>query len=363
MIEPAYRDELATLYHGDAMRVLTALPAASIDTMVADPPAGIAFMDQEWDTFRDGQEAYIKWLAGVLAWCRHVLKPGAFALVWALPRMSHWTAVALELAGFEIQPEGFVAHLFGQGLPKSRSLRSIGRPDLGTGVKPAVEVWWLARRPLAERTVARNVRMHGTGALNIERCRVPDESGRWPTNLMLGHAAGCVPVGTRRVATGTAVRRRGVAGGRVYSETRWAHPRGTPDMTYADGDGLETVDAWACVAGCPVAEIDRQSGEAGSRFFYTAKASARERDAGLVSTRNRHPTVKPVDLMRHLVRLVTPPGGVVLDCFAGTGSTLVAAKLEGLRSIGIERDPESVAVAARRLAWANHQPSLLEGAS
>jgi site-specific DNA-methyltransferase (adenine-specific) len=94
-----------------------------------------------------------------------------------------------------------------------------------------------------------------------------------------------------------------------------------------------------------------------------AKASPADRGAGLTHGGNPHPTVKPVALMRRLVRLVTPPGGVVLDCFAGTGTTLVAAKLEGLRSIGIERDAESVAVCARRLAWAAHQMPLLEGTS
>jgi site-specific DNA-methyltransferase (adenine-specific) len=98
-----------------------------------------------------------------------------------------------------------------------------------------------------------------------------------------------------------------------------------------------------------------------SRFFYVAKASAADRSAGLAGDRNRHPTVKPVELMRWLVRLVTPPGGLVLDCFAGSGSTLVAARLEGLRSIGVERDPESVRTCVRRLAWAIHQPSLLDG--
>jgi site-specific DNA-methyltransferase (adenine-specific) len=376
VIEPAYRDELATLYLGNAFKVLRALPAESVDAVVTDPPAGISFMRHQWDTFR-WREAYVDWLAGAMAECWRVLKPGAHALVWAIPGTSHWAADALETAGFEIRPEGFVLHLFGQGLPKSRSLRDIGRPELGTGLKPAVEVWWLARKPLSEPNVARNVQVHGTGALNVDGCRVRnglpeaaphlavvgehrDPAGRWPANLTLSHGPGCVPVGMRRVPTGTAVRRRGVAGGHVYSETRWAHAPGTPDMTYGDGDGLETVEAWECEAGCPVAELDRQSGIAGSRFFYVAKASTADRNAGLVRGRNRHPTVKPVELMRHLVRLVTPPSGLILDCFAGTGSTLVAAKLEGLRAIGVERDPESVAVCVRRLAWATHQPELTE---
>jgi site-specific DNA-methyltransferase (adenine-specific) len=465
-IEPVHRDELAVVYMGDALEVLRALPSASVDAVVTDPPAGISFMSQGWDTFpvrrrraghvladgrarpgiTGGQEhdpraraAFVGWLTAVMAECRRLLKPGGHALVWAIPRTSHWTATAIEDGGFEVRD--VVHHLFGQGFPKSldvgRAIELLAAADdtgitaeageawagLGTALKPAAEHWILARRPLAELNVAANVVALGTGALNIDACRVgprdrteyglrearrtqgvafgepsaasdfDSSAGRWPANLVLSHAEGCRPVGSRRVPSGTAVRHRGVAGGAVYSRTLWRHDPGTPDATYAGADGLETVEAWECVEGCPVAELDRQSGvrEGGhrpvrrgglgyagqgvgtsggsderdvaggaSRFFYVAKASTADRNAGLVGGRNRHPTVKPVELMRWLVRLVTPPGGLVLDCFAGSGSTLVAAKLEGLRSIGVERDPESVDTCARRLAWAVHQPSLLD---
>jgi hypothetical protein len=440
----------ARVVHGDALEVLRTLPGGSVDALVTDPPAGISFMGRDWDTFpvrrrRDGhaladgrerpaftrgqehraqvRDAYVAWLAEIMTECRRVLKPGAHGLVWAIPRTSHWVAWAFDEAGFDVRD--VVHHLFGQGFPKSRSLRDVGRPELGTGLKPAVEDWLLVRAPLSEPSVARNVLRHGTGALHIDAGRVltgadhaancasmvgtdsnghgntcggygaPNAdsfspAGRWPANLVLSHAEGCVPVGTRLVPTGTAVRRRGVVGGRVYSESRWAHAPGTPDLGYADSRGMERAEAWACVEGCPVAELDRQSGTSlsragraragasgdgwgvtrsgaehfdsggASRFFYVAKASVADRNAGLVHGRNRHPTVKPVDLMRHLVRLITPPGGVVLDCFAGSGSTLVAAKLEGFRSIGIERDRESVETCLRRLAWAAHQPPLTE---
>jgi site-specific DNA-methyltransferase (adenine-specific) len=449
VIRPLYRDDLATLVRGDALVVLSALPDRSVDALVTDPPAGIAFMGRDWDTFpvrwragatfADGRarpgliagqehragarDAYVLWLAKVMSEGRRVLKPGAHALVWSIPRTSHWVAAALEEAGFEIRDA--VHHLFGQGFPKSRSLGDVGHPELGTGLKPAVEVWWLARVPMSEANVEANVLRHGTGALSIDACRVPagadhavkcasvvglasnrhantyrgyvaaradsfNAAGRWPANLVLSHAEGCVQVGTRLVPAGTAIRRRGVAGGRVYSEGRWAHPAGTSDMGYADARGIEAMEAWDCVEGCPVAELDRQSGEGlsrvgraraglsgegwgmtaggtehtdaggASRFFYVAKASTADRNAGLVWGRNRHPTVKPVELMRYLVRLVTPPGGLVLDCFAGSGSTLVAAKLEGFRSIGIERDRESVETCVRRLRWAVHQPRLVE---
>jgi hypothetical protein len=446
-MEPAYRDELATVYLGDVLEVLGAMPAGCVDAVVTDPPAGISFMGQAWDTFplrrrppgqafadgrarpgvsrgqehhRGARDAFVAWMTEVMAQCHRLLKPGGHALVWAIPRTSHWTATAIEDAGFEVRD--VVHHLFGQGFPKSLDVGEAGPGwrGWGTALKPAAEHWVLARRPLAEPGVAANLAAHGAGALNIDGCRVataerlsqgsrrpgasfdddayewPGQTGqqhpagRWPANVVLSHAEGCRSMGVRRVPTGTAVRHRGVQGGAVYSRTLWRHEPGTPDMTYAQADGLETVKAWECVEGCPVAELDRQSGDSASRqgrpraaahgdgwgmstsgaehsdaggasrFFYVAKASTADRSAGLTWDRNRHPTVKPVELMRWLVRLVTPPGGLVLDCFAGSGSTLVAAKLEGLRSIGVERDPQWLDVCARRLAWAVHEPSLWE---
>lgn len=456
--EPVYQDELATVYLADALRVLAQLPDAGVEALVTDPPAGIAFMGEGWDTFstrprhrgttfpdaqprpgtthshehRPGaREAFIGWMTAIACECLRVLKPGGHGVVWAIPRTSHWTATALEAAGFEVRD--VIHHLFGQGFPKSRNLS--GEWDgWGTGLKPAAEHWILVRRPLQEPTVEANVLRFRTGALNMDGCRVPgaaggdrdgelsaerryaeepgdfamtpgprggDSRGRWPANLVLTHASGCRPVGTARVPTGTAVRRRGVAGGQVYSRGRWGHKPGTPNATYATEDGLEVVEASECVeGGCPVGELDGQAGmptscanparrgsdkarhvygdlegqtecdpvrgaDSGgaSRFFptfrYEAKAAVAERNRGLtLATRNGHPTVKPLDLMRWLVRLVTPPGGLVLDPFAGSGTTLVAAKLEGFRAIGIERDPEAVDICWRRLAWATHQPAL-----
>jgi DNA methylase len=478
--DAAYRDELATVHLGDTLEVLRELPEASMDALVTDPPAGISFMRKEWDDFRR-RARFAAWMTSRATECLRVLKPGAHGLVWAIPRTSHWTATALEDAGFQVRD--VITHHFGSGFPKSldvskaidraagaeRELLEEGptvrriRPGAdqvrsgtwdrladrpytlsvtapvtdaakrwggwGTGLKPASEHWILVRRPLSEPSIAANVLVHGTGGLNIDGCRAAsglgggrdgepsacrrydqdpgafsmapgrrggDGSGRWPANLVFSHAEGCRPAGTSRVPTGTAVRRAGVVGGQVYSRGRWGHRPGTPDHTYAGADGLEAVEAWDCVDGCPVAQLDRQSGVArdrsgiasarsggiggglfgdgeadcigggfgdtggASRFFYVAKAAAGERSQGLPpGYLNRHPTVKPVELMRWLVRLVTPPGGVVLDPFAGSGTTLVAAKLEGFRSIGIERDAESVEVCRRRLAWATHQPSLL----
>ncbi len=422
---------------GDALDVLRGMPDASADAVVTDPPAGIAFMGREWDRDKGGRAQWIAWLADIMRECLRVLKPGGHALVWALPRTSHWTATAVEDAGFEVRD--VVHHLFGSGFPKSHNVGG-GR---GTALKPAAEHWILARKPLVG-TVAANVTEYGTGAINVDACRVsadgnktfvtrtsddrrdeyrtggavgamvPTALGRWPANVVLSHLPECREVGTRRVATGIAVKRNG----RSEVTPGWGNigvaAPGTPDAGYASPDGTETVPAYECAPGCAVAALDEQSGErrpgwfastasrglgymgaesatdgsparcigdtgGASRFFYVAKAIRAERNAGCDSLperasgvhdddsyrkpgerkanhtapmprSNHHPTVKPLALMRWLVRLVTPPGGVVVDPFNGSGSTGCACVAEGLRYVGIEREAEYVEIARARIA-------------
>lgn len=442
-------DDAWRLICGDCLDPVTGLASladGSVDAMVTDPPAGIGFMGRTWDGNRGGRVQWVAWLASVMREALRVCKPGAHALVWAIPRTSHWTATALEDAGWEVRD--VITHHFGTGFPKSLNAGA-GR---GTALKPASEHWILVRKPLVS-TVAKNVAAHGTGALNVDACRIGtskhvpsspprdrvgqvakgDERGRtmdasgfnpnigrWPANLVLSHSADCEQVGEREVP-GDA-RAGNVEPGETIPTTdaakRWAgwgtlggpRPCGT---LY----GAETVPVWRCAPGCPVAELDRQSGvltsgkvtriyapilqssvslgdkrrsldpskafsDSGgaSRFFYTAKPSTSERDAGLEGLqartggeatsrkdgsdglkspragagrnggrRNIHPTVKPIDLMRWLCRLITPPGGLVLDPFAGSGTTLIAALREGFRVIGIEREAEYVAIARRRI--------------
>lgn len=309
----------------------------------------------------------------------------------------------------------------------------------GTALKPAHEPIVVARKPLAG-TVAANVLEHGTGAVNIDACRVEfagaadlaesegknrhadygsgprgnrvfggDErdradqgnydgtAGRWPPNVLLGHSADCEPTGVKRV--------RGITGGTgnhdgsVYGARSNA---GAPVRDYADADGTETVEAWDCADDCPVAELDRQSagtraakpsrtGNAGraagegvygggsglprdyaaisrsdaggaSRFFpafrWQAKAPASERPR--LEDGTAHPTVKPLDLMRWLVRLVTPPGGTVADPFAGSGTTGEACVIEGFNCILVEKDPASAELIKARLSKPI-QPDLFGG--
>ena len=189
---------------------------------------------------------------------------------------------------------------------------------------------------------------------------------------MTGKDLGCVCTGTKRVKGSDAGVTRTTAEG-------WGMAKERRNVKHADADGLETVEAWQCVEGCPVRLLDAQSGESksttgvrdpngtmgyhggasglpgivsghsdtggASRFFYTAKASKSDREHF-----NTHATVKPLALMRYLVRLVTPPGGVVLDMFAGSGTTLVAARQEGFRFLGCDADEGHVRIAQDRLA-------------
>lgn len=449
------------LFHGEALEVLRTLPDNSIDSLCADPPAGIAFMGKEWDNFtgvkswRDSEKdkeedrgkcgktiqpfgyspgyartddtrslgkvrcAFIAFLSTAMHACLRVTKPGGYALVWALPRTSHWTATAIEDAGWEIRDR--ISHLFGQGFPKGQ-----------TCLKPAVEDWWLCRKP-----------GKGVRALNIDGCRIGTEVryeaytslapchgnrlgaagtqearrgtqggpkeyvGRWPANLVLSHALGCVCVGRRRVKSGNAKEDRRPFGADNSVPFLPCQPHN--GVHYGDADGMEEIEDWQCVESCPVRLLDEQSGtldthagkaaskhKAGifgvetqpgrvlslgdtggaSRFFYCPKAARSERyfycadcaksfhpderDAhqhGHVDEHGRpdnrhitmHPTQKSEELMRWLCRLITPPGGVVLDCFMGSGSTGKAAIEEGFRFIGIERDANYFAIAEQRL--------------
>jgi site-specific DNA-methyltransferase (adenine-specific) len=228
----------------------------------------------------------------------------------------------------------------------------------GTALKPALEPITMARKPL-EGTVAACVLEHGTGALNVDGCRV-------------GTEARPVMVRTETVVSATAMSGQSTgatSSGELTTAGRWpanlVHDGSDevvglfPQATGAIGMKGKTGHSNSIYGNFPHQE-ERSPGIAdtgsAARFFYTAKASKADREDG-----NTHPTVKPTGLMRYLCRLVTPPGGVVLDPFAGSGSTGKAAELEGFDSILIEQDPASYAIAKQRISRAQaagHQPSL-----
>lgn len=363
------------LHHGDCLAVMDMMASASVDAIVTDPPyhltsvvkrfgkpesapakfgsdgifarASRGFMGKEWD---GGDVAF---RPETWAEALRVLKPGGHVLAFGGTRTYHRLAAAIEDAGFEIRD--MISWLYGTGFPKSHNQPG----GWGTALKPACEPIVLARKPLTG-TVAANVLTHGTGALNVDGCRVGDE---------VRHAAftSLAPCSGNKLGhADTAEARRGTQGAPKEYVGRWpanvVHD-GSDEVLAAFPDapgqqgvvtGLESSSPFANVYGdipkrAGRAEPRRDSGLA-ARFFYSAKASRADRADGL-DGRNPHPTVKPTALMQWLVRLVTPPGGVVLDPFAGSGSTGRAALLEGFRFVGIEKDPEYIDIARRRI-WA-----------
>jgi hypothetical protein len=579
------------LYLGDCLEVMRGLESGSVDAVVTDPPAGISFMGKGWDTFdafpkrergdlpggkqpqqtphkhghgfargitwnssSRARDQFIAFLAERLAEARRVARPGGHLLCWALPRTSHWTALAIEEAGWTIRDR--ISHLFGTGFPKSKSC-----------LKPACEDWWLAKAPgpllPLEIDAARIAAPNGlAGGGNPGGHRNPcymaadddprnersieHPAGRWPANVCLSHHDDCRPAGTRRVRGSHSVGtpRDGLDPG-IFGNGTSHKP-----FDYTDPDGLETIDAYECVEGCPARALGEMSGESRStggktgrvgcggryntgwnglnvgenaggladtgtaaRFYYTSKSSRRDRNAGLddtetvsvelihspvtqedeswaslgrkvvllvdtaqspprviagfmtpgpeadvwsrflfgsgnegqspqgcrcitgtetssttasktlnwltrsptseytadarcgtacgsshagsvarparsititsarsaclpgvgrvasqtrlrisfVGAANHHATVKSTDLMRWLCRLVTPTGGIILDPFAGSGSTGKACAVEGFGFVGIEQDPEYYVVAEARIAGARADLPLFEG--
>jgi hypothetical protein len=335
----------ARTMHGDCLEMMRELREASIDSIVTDPPYGLSFMGKGWDRGVPGVEY---WTEAI-----RVAKPGAHLVAFGGTRTYHRLAVAIEDAGWEVR-DCFV-WAYGQGFPKSHDVSKaidnaagaereiVGStqfsrdmrggnyghvPDRahspttvyrtapatddarrwsgwGTALKPAWEPAVIARKPFRG-TVAENVNRHGTGAINVDGCRIGASGGTRGSNY---DKTGLFGIG-------------GKCQIEALDAGRWpanlAHD-GSPDV----------LDLFP---------------RAAARFFYSAKASKADRGEG-----NTHPTVKPSDLMAYICRLVTPPGGVVLDPFMGSGSTGVGALREGFGFVGIELDAGYLEIARNRL--------------
>lgn len=353
------------LFQGDCLEKLKLIESNSVDSLVTDPPAGISFMGKEWDGDKGGRFEWVRWMTEVMIECKRTLKPGAYGLVWALPRTSHWTATACEDAGFEVRD--IITHLFGTGFPKSHNLKDDWK-GWGTALKPANEHWILIRKPLSEKTVAKNVEKWGCGAINVDGCRIGTEVMVNPPTKTLGANSG---------------RERGEDGRDVENWKRYQTESKKREPTQSIGRWPSNLvlscdcESETHAMDCAVAMLDEQSGGA-SRFFYCAKVSSSERNAGMesskeqksmstarvnspdltgkfpdhdgrIKTGNFHPTVKSQKLMGYLIRLITPPNGLVLDPFMGSGSTGLAAKSEGFRFIGIEKESEYFEISQKRI--------------
>lgn len=424
------------LHQGDSREVLKGMADASVDSIVCDPPYHLTtgkkggtgeasvnldspygrarvttgFMGMSWD----GGDVANR--PEVWAECLRVAKPGAWLLAFGGTRTFHRMACAIEDAGWELrdapvrghmhQPEDcpwLMGWMYGSGFPKSHN------GDWGgTALKPAWEPIVCARKPLIG-TVAENWAAHGTGALNIDACRIQTAE-----ELRIGAGATWDAMHKHEGREGepSAQRRYTEQGGTNFAATpgpRGGDPAGRwPANLIHDGSDevvalFPESTSGAMRAGTQRAaqdepgsvcfgtyggnatstEIAASSGSA-ARFFYCAKASKEDRNEGCQSiapkqyshdgretsidnayqrnSSNSHPTVKPTDLMAYLCRLVTPPGGIVLDPFMGSGSTGKAAMLEGFNFIGIDLTPEYVEIARARIDFAlrqGHQTSFI----
>jgi hypothetical protein len=371
------------IHHGDCLEVLAAMPDAWADSVVTDPPYSLGFMGRAWDT-HDTPAEFAAWCEAWARECFRVLKPGGHLLAFGGTRTAHRLTCGIEDAGFEIRDA--ITWLYGSGFPKSLDVsKAIGKAAAtdaarqwdgwGTALKPASEPIVVARKPLSG-TVAQTVLQHGTGALNIDASRVvhaspadlavslsknpgrvdavtsgvygadrPQQSvngaGRWPANVVLSHAA--TPDGADLCSGGCAP---GCPVADLDEQSGWLPAGGYPGKRNVDKFG----DAYGEFAGRRDLAARRTDAGGASRFFptfrYQAKAPARERPRveGVA-----HPTVKPLALMRWLVTLVTPPGGVVLEPFAGSGTTVEAALTDGFGCVAIERDVSYLPLIEQRI--------------
>ena len=371
--------------HGDCLDVLATLAPESASSCVTDPPYHLTSIVKRFskpDTApaqegRDGAFARVskgfmgkQWDGGDVAFradtwgaVKRVLKPGAYLAAFSAARTYHRMASAIEAAGFIICDQ--LDWIYGSGFPKASDLgrvidKHLGQPGSPQGapwagwstqLKPAHEPICLAQKPIRAPSIVKNVLTHGAGALNIGACRIgvealpaqtrsardvldgagsfrgtaggqtPERVGRWPANVM---------------HDGSAEVERAFAS---FGETASSPPRLTKRSANIAGSQYG-----ASFSGNPQVVIGHGNAGSPSRFFYSAKADADDRCG------SKHPTIKPVDMMAWLVRLVTPPGGLVLDPLAGTGSTGMACLREGFPALLIEREEEYIADIHRRLA-------------
>lgn len=407
--------DTATLLHGDCRTLMSEMEGCSVDSIVTDPPYELTsarpggrspatqgkvmkgFMGMEWD----GSGVAFQVETWAEAW--RVLKPGGWLVAFSGSRTYHRMACAIEDAGFEIRDQ--IMWIYGSGFPKGGN-----RDGKGTCLKPAHEPIVLARKPLIG-SVARNEVAFGTGALNIDACRIhaddaqggaytvkrlkpgatlektggnwrPENSdvlyhgemkaGRWPANIVhdgSDEVLSAFPAAPGQIADAKLTGERKT--GRVYGEM--GYPR--------SGEASANSENAGAVGFQMKPGARRLDSGSAARFFYAAKASKADRDEGLdqfepqafvqfqtgngesgaasslsegreTQYRNTHPTVKPTALMRWLVRLVTPVGGLVLDPFTGSGSTGKAALLEGRRFVGCELTDAYLPIARARIAAA-----------
>jgi DNA modification methylase len=350
----------ARVFLGDCRDVLRTLPNNSVDSVVTDPPYELGFMGKKWDS------SGIAYDVTVWAECLRVLKPGGHLLAFGGSRTYHRLGVAIEDAGFEIRDT--IAWISSKTFPKSLNVeKAMNKAGMdgsvasgwGTGLKQVVEPVVLARK-LLDGTVAENTLRWGVGGLNIDASRIPGRVQKGAANNFVFTPGGQVDDG---YVKGT--------GAHFHNDGRWPANVILDEVSaglldeqsgvrpgFSGGGNKNTGFRKQYVGGeSSGVDLDVQYyGDSGgaSRFFYVAKASKRDRNEGIENP-NSHPTVKPTQLMRYLIKLVTPAGGTVLDPFTGSGSTGKAALLDGYGFIGAELTEEYLPIIEGRLRWASEQ--------
>lgn len=446
------------IFLGDSLEILKSLPQNSVDSLLTDPPAGIGLIGLDWDKDKGGRDEWISWLTAIMSECHRVLKPGAHGLVWAIPRTSHWTAMGLENAGFQVKD--VITHIFGSGFPKSTAIdkaidrakytdtdqlfkvtawirerrnelgltnkqldetagvkggachwtasppygqphiptqerweklepilgmppewiRKLIRPSRelgeqwnkrevvghyekdaggvggtpfksvnrsrtiptendsknwigwGTALKPASEHWILVQKPISEHNIAANVKKYETGGINIDDSRIPVQ-GKIPSTTNLNFKDGGFIWDNSKRSSNS-----------IYTQ----HPKGRFPANLVVTRSNDNS--------CPGKLMNEQSEidtdvvqyfkqfKPEVPFMYCKKPDKSEKGYD-----NIHPTVKPLRLIRYFCKMITPPSGVVLDPFMGSGTMGVASLFENFKFVGIEREEHYYRIAEKRL--------------
>tara|TARA_E500000178_G_scaffold201810_1_gene199574 strand:- start:118 stop:1284 length:1167 start_codon:yes stop_codon:yes gene_type:complete len=384
------------ILNGDCIEEMQKLidDGVQVDSVVTDPPYELGFMGRSWDSTGIAFQKETWELAYKL------LKPGGHLLAFSASRNYHRMAVAIEDVGFEIRDQ--MMWLYGSGFPKSMNVgkafdKKLGNSEWegwGTALKPAHEPIVMARKPLSEKSIVDNVLKHGTGAINIDECRIEGNDAKYPdTNpdfKDIGRQSK-EAIGIDKLSFGqteNAKRKKVVRKPRNESGV-WTDGNSgmkAEGTQYADADPKGRFPANVMHDG-----LDTEW----SRYFYCPKVSKAERNKGLdnfkiektkggggtsnntwyeddvnaasgkfgsekAPSKNIHPTVKPQKLMQYLCRMVTPKGGIILDMFMGSGSTGMAAKDEGFDFIGIEKEKEYFKIAEARIESVEIKSTLQE---
>ena len=396
------------LYYGDMLDMLQVIPENSITSIITDPPYELGFMNRDWD--KSGIAFNID------AWktCLKVLKPGGHLVAFCGSRTFHRMVCAIEDAGFEIRD--VIMWIYGSGMPKSSNVGKMLEKKLGhvvddefykygNALKPAYEPIVIARKPF-EGSMIDNMYNNNVGGLNIDDCRVPltndkdvsnykfnmDANNRMSQNDKDTHhrfeGGWKVMKGDREIPDGRFPANVILTYDENYDEVCGGFPNSgsgnnKEPYNYA-GKEYDNKETSMFNGDKPQSPSNYNDNGSASRYFYCAKASRRDRDEGLedfelvtrsdrnpeletannqfnrsgIPRKNFHPTCKPVDLMKYLVRLVTPKGGTILDCFNGSGSTGKAVMSENYdrnsnyKYIGVELTEEYLPIAKSRIEYA-----------